>query len=365
LGYEENFRGESMNAPAVAATGSRRILLPRPHGPAKRWTLHAPTAPRTVLVVELRRETADVVTLVLQPEDGRPIPFRAGQYLTHCFEIDGEPQRRAYSISSAEGQSLACTIKALPDGRVSQHVLRALRPGARYSVIGPTGDFVLSEYAQAPLVLLAGGSGITPVISLVETALARDPQRSVRLVYVNRDPAQAIFAERLQELAARYPALQLVHHATSGGRPDAAQLRRLLQPSADAEHYLCGPQGLMDAGEAALREALVPAARIHRERFIPAPRPQPRPTTPQPITFTRSGRVVEQQPGESILEAGLRAGVALEYSCTVGGCGHCKVRVTDGAPLLNEPNCLSDTERREGWTLACSACATGPLQVDA
>src|SRR5690606_34918695 len=99
--------------------------------------------------------------------------------------------------------------------------------------------------------------------------------------------------------------------------------------------------------------------------FIPAPRPQPRPTTPQTIVFTRSGRSVEQQPGESILDAGLRAGIALEYSCTVGGCGHCKVRVTDGIPLLNEPNCLSDAERSGGWTLACSACATAPLQIDA
>lgn len=350
---------------ANVATRGRRILLPRPHGPAKRWSQHAPNAPRTVLVVDVRRETDDAVTLVLHPEDGRPIPFRAGQYLTHCFEIDGEPQRRAYSISSAEGQALACTVKALADGRVSQHVLRAVRPGTRYSVIGPTGDFVLPNDANAPLVLLAGGSGITPVIGLIETALARNPQRAVRLVYVNRDPACAIFAERLQRLAAQHSSLQLAHHASAGGRPDAAQLRALLQPSADAEHYLCGPQGLMDTAEAALLASGVTASRIHRERFIPAPRAQPRPTTPQTIVFTRSGRSVEQQPGESILDAGLRAGVALEYSCTVGGCGHCKVRVLDGAPLLDEPNCLSEAERRGGWTLACSACATGPLRIEA
>lgn len=354
-----------MSAQAATATRGRRILLPRPHGPARRWSLHAPTAPRVVLVVDVRRETDDAITLVLHPEDGRPIPFRAGQYLTHCFDVDGQPQRRAYSISSAEGQDLACTIKALPDGRVSQHVLRTVRPGTRYSVIGPTGDFVLPESAEAPLVLLAGGSGITPVISLIETALARSPERRLRLVYVNRDPDRAIFAGRLRQLAAAHPSLDLVEHATARGRPDAARLRDLLQAPTDAEHYLCGPAGLMDAGEAVLRDAGVAAARIHRERFVPAPRPQPRPTTPQPILFARSGRSVEQQPGESILDAGLRAGVALEYSCTVGGCGHCKLRVIDGAPLLDEPNCLSEAERSTGWTLACSACATGPLQVDA
>lgn len=356
-----------MNAPTFLPPQSgRRLVLPRAHGPARRWSLHAPAAPRAVLVLEVRRETDDAVTLVLQPEDGRPITFRAGQYLTHCFEIDGVTHRRAYSISSAEGDTLACTIKALPDGRVSRYVLTALKPGARYSVIGPSGDFLLPPERQAPLVLLAGGSGITPIVSLVETALAQEPQRAIRLVYVHREPAQAIFSGRLQAFAARHPTLQLEMLSTREGRPDAAALaRRLVTREGDAHYYLCGPQGLMDAGEAVLRSAGVDAARVHRERFLPAPQARPRPTTAQPILFARSGRTVVQQPGESILDAGLRAGLRLAFSCTVGGCGHCKVRVERGDTLLNEPNCLSESERAAGWTLACSACATGPVTVDA
>lgn len=348
------------------AQRSRRIILPRPQGPARRWTLHAPAAPRAVRVVAVRRETDDVVTVVVEPEEGRPLPFRAGQYLTHCFEIDGVPERRAYSLSSAEGGPLACTVKVLPDGRVSQYIARRLAPGDRYQVLGPGGDFTLDPDHRGPLVLLAGGSGITPVISLVETALARDPQRRVRLVDVNHDAAHAVFVDRLRQLAASHPAFECVHvHTTQDGRPDAARLADLLRPEPDAQVYLCGPQILMDAAESGLHAAGVAAARIRRERFVPAPRHQPRPTEPQPILFRRSQRSVIQQPGESILDAGLRAGLRLEFSCTVGGCGHCKLRVLDGAVRLDEPNCLSPEERADGFTLACSACATTPITVEA
>lgn len=356
-----------MDAPLSPNTRpSRRIVLPRAGGPARRWSLYAPAASRMVRVVEIRRETATAVTVVLESEDGRPLPFRAGQYLTHCFDVGGEPMRRAYSISSAEGQRLACTIKALADGRVSQHVVQKLKAGDRYAVLGPSGDFVLPDDTQSPLLFLAGGSGITPVASLIETALAQNPARAIRLAYVNREPSQAIFGERLERLAARHPSFQIKLLWTGRKtRPDAASLVRALHPASNAIAYLCGPQGLMDAGLFALRAAGFPEARIHRERFLAAPRPQPRPKAAQQIVFQRSGRNVAQQPGESILDAALRAGLKLDFSCTVGGCGHCKIKVVSGTTLINEPNCLSDAERADGWTLACSACATEPLTVDA
>lgn len=356
-----------MDAPSTPKSrGTRRLVLPRPSGAARRWSLHAPAAARTVRVTEVRRETQEAITLMLESEDGRPIPFRAGQYLTHCFDLGGEPLRRAYSISSAEGQRLACTIKALADGRVSQHVLNTLKAGDRYPVLGPSGDFLLPEDTTAPLLFLAGGSGITPVVSLIETALAHQPDLAIRLAYVNRNPEQTIFGERLEQLAARHPNFRVKLLWTGRNpRPDATALVRALHPEPQAIAYLCGPQGLMDAGLFALRAAGFPETRIRQERFLAAPRAQPRPTAPQDIVFRRSGRTVVQQAGESILDAGLRAGLKLEFSCTVGGCGHCKLKVLDGTPLLNEPNCLSESERGAGWTLACSACATGPLTVDA
>ncbi len=344
----------------------RRIVLPRPSGPARRWRLHAPAAPREVFVQAIRRETDDAVTLLLEPADGRAIAFRAGQYLTHCFVIDGVEARRAYSLSSAEGDTLACTIKLLREGWVSQHVATRLRPGDRYRVLGPAGDFTLDPAHRGPLVLLAAGSGITPVISLIETALAQDAARSIRLVSINRDVAQTLFRARLQRLQRHYTAFEWIEVLTrDSGRPDAARLQGLLRPAADAGVYLCGPQALMDVAARALADAGFDAGRIRRERFNAAAQPQPRPRDPLEIVFRRSGRVVTQQPGESILDAGLRAGLRLDFSCTVGGCGHCKLRVVEGQVRLDEPNCLSPEERAQGYTLACSACATTALAVDA
>ncbi|PPE73826.1 hypothetical protein C3942_10490 [Solimonas fluminis] len=351
----------------------RRILIPRGEGPSKRWGAAQPgQAPRPVRVAGLRRETADTLTLVLEPEDGVVPDFRAGQYFTHCFEIDGQVVRRAYSLCAPEGGGLACTIKLVPGGWVSSHVHEALQVGSRYRLLGPTGDFLLEE-GSGPLRFLAGGSGITPVISLVETALARDPRRDIRLVYASRSEADIIFAERLRELAQAHPALRLVHvlsQPAAGwtgerGRLDGARIAALLGTDAAAMFYLCGPAGLMEAAESVLRQAGVPAARVRHERFLAAPRLAERPTEPQEILFKQSGRVVTQRPGESILEAGLREGLALPFSCMVGGCAHCKLQVLEGEVALSEPNCLSPEERAAGFTLACSACATGPLSVAA
>lgn len=351
----------------MLASRPRRIVLPRPSGPARRWqTQAATTGSRRVRVVEIRRETADAVTLVLEPEDGRAMSFRAGQYLTHCFEIDGVEERRAYSLSAAEGDAPACTVKLLRGGRASSHIATKLKPGASYRVLGPGGDFVLDPQHTGPLVMLAAGSGITPVISLIETALARNPQRRVRLVSVNRDVDHAIFRERLFRVQQAHASFDWTSLYTAReGRPDASRLGQLLRPEPDAQVYLCGPVALMDTAEAALRKSGFNAAHIRRERFVAAPRHRQRPAEPQEIVFRRSGRTVMQQPGESILDAGLRAGLRLDFSCTVGGCGHCKLRVAEGEVLLDEPNCLSPEERAAGYTLACSACATTAIAVEA
>lgn len=344
----------------------RRIILPRGSGPAARWKQRPSQTPRRVRVEKIVSEAQDAITLVLVPDDDRPLAFRAGQYLTHIFEIDGRDERRIYSLSSAEGGALACTIRVLPEGRASQFIARQLREGDVYRVLGPGGDFTLDPAHQGSLVLLGAGSGMTPVISLVETALASDPQRSVRVVDVQHDEAHALFHARLRALAQNHPGLSWDSVVTAvEGRPDAVRLAHLLRPAADAQVYLCGPQALMDAAEAGLKEAGFDLQHIRRERFVAAPQHRPRPTQPVPIVFKRSAHSVEQQPGESLLDAGLRAGLKLEFSCTVGGCGHCKVRVLDGEVLLEEPNCLLPEERAAGYTLACSACATTPVTVDA
>lgn len=353
----------------------QRLVLERSQGVSRRWSSgsHA-VERRPVRVIEIVRETPRAVTLVLEPDDGRPYHFRAGQYLTHCFEIDGEPHKRAYSMSAPEGGRLCCTVQLIEGGVVSEFIRTRLRPGDRYSMIGPTGDFVLDLESTGPLLFVAGGSGITPVVSLIETALASRPARSVQLLYASRDEDSIIFRQRLDALVQRDAGFRVTHVLSrpaadwrgQRGRLDAARIGQLLDVQADSAAYLCGPLALMDAAAAALRDCGVADGRIHRERFLAAPRStQSRPAQPQKITFTQSQRSIMQQPGESILDAGLREAVALRYSCTVGGCAACRVRVVSGAVALNEPNCLTPEERAQGYTLACSAFALEPVVIEA
>lgn len=351
----------------------KKVVVPRPGGMSKRWQqTSSGLAPRAVRVVDIRHETPSAITVLLEPEDGRRIIIRAGQYLTHCFNINGTPYKRAYSLSTSESGALACTIKLIPGGIVSRFVAQQLRIGDHYSLIGPSGDFVLDPASTRPLAFLAAGSGITPVISLLETALTQNAERSIRLVYASRNEAEIIFRERLDELAQRHPNLRITHVLSQPGPAWSGERGRLsgeraaaLLAAQDADIYLCGPVGLMDAVESALRKQGVPASHIRRERFLAASQPQTaRPTAPQQIEFRRSGKTVTQKPGETILEAGLREHVALPFSCTVGGCGHCKVQVLEGDAALNEPNCLSPQERAAGYTLACSAFATSRIVIN-
>jgi ferredoxin-NADP reductase len=357
---------------AIMSTQPLRITLPRPNGPAKRWGQPATQiAQQRLRVTAIRRESSDAVTLELASISGNPLPFKAGQYLTHCFEIEGVSHKRAYSISSAEGGRLACTIKAVADGIVSGFVARQLQAGYEYAAFGPSGDFLLPLDAQAPLAFLAAGSGITPIISLIETALAQNPERSIHLLYASRKQGEIIFEQRLAALAAQHPSLTLTHVLSrpkagwkgEKKRLDGPRAAALLAPAAHAHVYLCGPTELMDATAAALP---LPSGQIHRERFFAAPKhTRTLPTTAQTIRFAKSGKSVTQRPGESVLDAGLREGLALPFSCTVGGCAACKVKVLEGELMHDEPNCLSAEERAQGYALSCSSYCLTPSVIDA
>ncbi|ORC00253.1 hypothetical protein B1T48_01550 [Mycobacterium persicum] len=354
------------------------VVLPRPNGPSRRWGQSQTTsARRPVRVVEVIRETDDAVTLVLEVTDGRPVEFRAGQYLTHCFDVDGVTVKRAYSISAPEGDRLACTVKAIDGGVVSGFVHRNVAAGYEYTVLGPSGDFVLPDIDEnnaVPLAFLAAGSGITPVIGMIETALRQSAEREISLVYASRRQGEIIFERRLSALAASYPRLRVLHVLSQpapawpgeAGRLTGERAATLLAAGSDIQVYLCGPTELMDVTTAALTRGGVDAGRIHRERFYAAPHhTRTLPTEPHDVEFRVTGRTVTQQPGETILEAGLRSGLKLNFSCTVGGCAACKLKVISGAVAVDEPNCLSDQERSAGHILSCSAYAQESVVLDA
>lgn len=335
-----------------------------------------PAQGRTLVVTRIEPEAADVVSLYLEPAEAEPLSFQAGQFLTCCFQIDGQLQRRAYSISSLpDAPWLRITVKRLPEGLVSSYVQRDLQVGDRFQALGPSGQFVLPERVDAAL-FVAGGSGITPIRPLIEDLLRRSPQTPVRLLYGCRGPEDIIFKRELEDLAECFPSLKIrwvlsqpgADWQGDSGRIDAAMLREVwseLEPHEQRCAFVCGPEGLLAMTQETFAQ-WGEQGRLRHERFLAAPRtPSRQSDRPQPIYFRASDRQVLAQPGQTLLEAALAAGLELPYSCQVGGCGHCRVRVRSGEVYSDEPNCLTEQEMAEGYRLACLSHACSPVEVDA
>jgi ring-1,2-phenylacetyl-CoA epoxidase subunit PaaE len=359
------FRGE--RAPAwLPRDGSR---FPNT-SPAKRL------ATRELEIVEVVRETDSAISLLLRDASGQPFPVvRPGQFFTLLVELERETLRRAYSVSSdcRQREHVRVTIKRVAGGRVSNYLNDEARPGMRLRALGPSGDFGCTPEPERArprkLVLIAGGSGITPMMALIRTLLASEPHCEIALVYGNRSPEQVIFAAALRELEATWRDRLRVHHTFEQPPP----LDRLLDAEAlahdpAAEFLLCGPAPMMELARELLAARGVAPTRLHCENFL-APRldeaASDRLRSPQAMTIAIGGRDVGVvvQPGQSILEAGLAAGLPMPYSCTMGGCAACKVKLERGSVLMREPNCLAASERAAGYVLACVANPTAPGSV--
>jgi ferredoxin-NADP reductase len=331
---------------------------------------------RSLRVAAVVRETPDAVSLVFEDPRGLPIRFAPGQFFTLHVHIGGEVHKRAYSASSSalDPDRVALTIKRVHDGRVSPHIVANVREGDLIDVHGPSGVFVpTASNAPRTLVLIGGGSGITPLSSITRTLLASEPQTQIILVYGNRAFEDIIFKATFDALAAEHAGRLTVRHVlqtpppewTGGsGLLDAAALGRELDAlprgaTSGAEYFLCGPAPMMAAARAYLESRGVPATEIREERFVSA-HAAVGPTDAQPVTVHMSGRDYEfvVPSGKTVLETALDAGVDMPFSCTVGGCGACRVLLTKGTVVMDEPNCLSPQERADGYVLACSSRPT-------
>ncbi|HUQ54993.1 2Fe-2S iron-sulfur cluster-binding protein [Lentzea sp.] len=287
---------------------------------------------REVRVAEVRRETPSAVTLVL--EDGEPFDFLPGQF----FTLVSDDLRRPYSASSAPGsRRLEVTVKQA--GRFSAHV-HSLAVGDRVSVRGPSGAFHLRPGSD--VVMIAAGSGVTPMMSMIRALLA-GPDHRVALLYSNRSADETIFDAELARLEEQHPdRLSVTHVVTSrDGRLDVTGIREWAGDLAlpDARFYLCGPEPLMDAARQALDELGVPNDRVHAERYTTV-LTSTGSTTPQRMLVESRGETIGAavvEPGQTLLDAGLAAGLPLPYSCTVGSCGDCVVKLRAGEVTQEEP----------------------------
>jgi ferredoxin-NADP reductase len=361
------------NPPPVVRTTTRPARRPSPDVGA-----------RSVRIARVVRETPDAVTLVLEDARGEAIRFAAGQFFTLRVPLPGgEVAKRAYSASSSplDGGTVSVTVKRVQGGRVSAHLVENARAGDALEILGPSGSFTPAP-AGGPrsIVLVGGGSGITPLASIARTLLATEPETRVVLVYGNRAREDVILRDALDRLAGEHAASGrfVVRHVlerpppgwTGGvGMLDGDALARELDAAgalgSSAEYFLCGPEPMMRAARAGLERRGVPPASIREERFVSA-HAAGAPSGPQPVSVRLRGGVerVVVRPGATVLEAALDARVDMPFSCTVGGCGACRVRLVEGDLAMDEPNCLSPDERARGYVLACVSRPAGPCTLE-
>ena len=335
----------------------------------------AKIATRTLRVARIDRETADAVTVYLEDPTGAPVTYRAGQFFTLLVPLGDEILRRAYSACRPAGQgplphALAITAKRVPDGRVSTFLNGGLRAGQTLAVLGPSGSFVAPAGARR-LVLVGGGSGITPLAAIAQAALADAGAGAphVTLVHGNRRREDVIFHDALAALATAHPDRFVLRHVLGVPLDEATCARELPADAPGTEYFLCGPAPMMAAARAVLVARGVPATRIHEERFASPPSPTAARAVqlqPQPVlVLTRAGRrSVHAAAGQTLLDAGLAAGIDLPYSCTMGGCGACQVTLVDGTVTGDEDGCLTADERARGRVLACQARPTSPCTLE-
>ncbi len=317
-------------------------------------------------------ETADTRSFVLAvpPELAPTFTYTAGQFCTFRAVVDGDPVVRCYSMSSSPdaGEPLTTTVKRVPNGRLSNWMNDTLRAGDTIDVMRPSGLFVLQP-RETPIVAFAGGSGITPVISIVKTALATTNRRIV-LVYANREADAVIFGSELERLQAASAGQLTVHHHLddANGFLDAATCAALVGERTDADVYVCGPGPYMDIVEAGLALAGIARDRVFIERFVvPGDAPVVGETTivteSLVIRLGRHEHALQYQVGDTVLEAARRGGLSPPFSCEAGSCATCMAHLDEGAVRMRVNNALTAEEVADGWVLTCQSLPTSRTLV--
>ncbi|HYV16685.1 MAG TPA: 1,2-phenylacetyl-CoA epoxidase subunit PaaE [Conexibacter sp.] len=336
--------------------------------------------PLTVAAVEPLTDEAVKITFAVPAELRGAFRFAHGQHVAIVRREDGEEVRRSYSVCSPAGGPLSIGVKRLAGGRFSGWAQRELRAGDVLEVLPPAGRFTvaLDPAHRKHYVAIAAGSGITPVISILETVLAAEPLSRATLVYGNRTAASIMFLEEVEDLKDRHPTRFQRFHVLSReaqeapllhGRIDAEKVQALVRDVIPVETVdewlLCGPLDMTDHVHAALVAGGAAKARIHRELFhvgdVPAPPARAddsaAPGRAAHVTIVLDGRtsVCKVHEREPILDAILRARPDAPYACKGGVCGTCRCRVTAGEVRMDRAYALEDHERDAGIVLACQA----------
>lgn len=334
-------------------------------------------------VREVVKETPDTVTIFFeQPEPY--LEYKAGQYLTVILDINGKEERRSYSLCTSPfvDSYPGITIKRVKGGVVSNYLNDQIRPGKTLDIMKPMGNFTTDYHSKNKrnFVMIAGGSGITPIMGISKSVLVNEPESKVILLYCSRSEEQIIFKSELEKLEEKYEGRLMVIHNLSRpesdwsglkGRLDASKIKDVLDSTVDikvAENrfFVCGPEGLMDVALDTLKNLGVPKERVFEESFyndLEAKEKELKEAGKLSPELTREVEVMvegetfsfEVPAGKTILEAGLDEDVDMPYSCQSGLCTACRGRLLAGKVDMIEDAGLSQSEIEEGFILCCSS----------
>ncbi len=330
-------------------------------------------------VKEIIDETPDTKTFTFWHPVHQSVSYKAGQFLTLIPVINGQKVRRSYSMSSSPNKdaSIAVTVKRVPGGLVSNYLCDSVKVGDAIEVMEPMGHFVIepNPMKERTIVLFGGGSGITPLMSILKSVLPVEQGSKVYLVYGSRSEEDIIFRKQLIELELKYEGrFKVLHILTKPSYTWTGYKTRINQASAviflkqdlaidiaKAEYYLCGPEGMMEQVENALKMFNVSTENIHKEHFGSAGsheilvEEEDDSIKAQTVTIQYEGTdyQVLVKPHETILEAALREDIDLPYSCQAGMCTACLGKCVAGKVHMDEEDGLTEKEIKQGYILTC------------
>jgi ring-1,2-phenylacetyl-CoA epoxidase subunit PaaE len=350
--------------------------------PAKKEESHSGPKYYDLKVKKIVNETKDAVIIFFeQPEEGK-IEYKSGQFLTLIAPVAGKEVRRAYSLCTSPfvDEDLAVSVKRVDQGLMSNWLPDHLKEGARVKVMEPMGQFT-TEYnktSKRHIIMFAGGSGITPMMSIIKSMLTQEPESIVSLIYCNRDIDSIILKSELEKWETKYEGrLHVIHILDNApmnwqgysGLLNHDMLTKLFERIPDwgtqaTTYLMCGPEGMMKNVESLLALRNIPKEKVFKESFVqgtiakeekkdaaaPSGELKEREVT---IRYDGNEYKVLVPPNKAILETALDQGIDLPYSCQSGLCTACRGKALSGKVKLDEEEGLSQSERAEGYVLTC------------